>query len=137
MTFPISNVYNEDCMIGMKRFEDKFFDLAIVDPDYGLGDKITNGGTWSAKYKKGQGNFGGKPTSEYWDELFRVSKNQIVWGGNYFVLPATRCFLVWRKLSISETFSMAMCEYAWTSFDQNAKYYECIPEKGDRWHDGN
>ena len=57
--------------------------------------------------------------------MFRVSKNQIIWGGNYFELPATRCFIVWRK-PIPENFSMAMCEYAWTSFNANAKVFEGI-----------
>lgn len=63
------------------------------------------------------------PPQEYFDELFRVSKNQIIWGGNYFSLPPTRCFLVWRK-PISENFTMAMCEYAWTSFNANAKCFD-------------
>ena len=73
---------------------------------------------------------------EYFDELFRVSRNQIIWGGNYFNLPPTRCFVIWRKLSISENFSMAMAEYAWTSFKTNAKVFECAPQgkKGDRFH---
>lgn len=68
------------------------------------------------------------PGKEYFDELFRISRNQIIWGGNYFPLPPTRCFLVWRKLSISESFSMAMCEYAWTSFNENAKVFEYTPQ---------
>lgn len=68
------------------------------------------------------------PPIEYFSELARVSKNQIIWGGNYFSLPPTRCFLIWRKLSISENFSMAMCEYAWTSFNDNAKLFECAPQ---------
>lgn len=68
------------------------------------------------------------PPKEYFQELFRVSKNQIIWGGNYFALPPTRCFLIWRKLSISAKFSMAMAEYAWTSFNSNAKVYECVPQ---------
>ena len=70
------------------------------------------------------------PQQEFFDELFRVSKNQVIWGGNYFFLPPTRCFLVWRKLSISEKFSMAMCEYAWTSFKGNAKLFESVPQRG-------
>ena len=68
------------------------------------------------------------PPPEYFIELFRVSKNQIIWGGNYFALPPTRCFLVWRKLTISEKFTMAMCEYAWTSFNDNAKWIELAPQ---------
>lgn len=68
------------------------------------------------------------PEPEYFTELFRVSKNQIIWGGNYFALPPTRCFAIWRKLTISEKFSMAMCEYAWTSFNDNAKVFEAPPQ---------
>ena len=68
------------------------------------------------------------PEKEYFDEIFRVSRAQIIWGGNYFELPPTRCFLVWKKLTISESFSMAMAEYAWTNFDMNAKVFECAPQ---------
>lgn len=68
------------------------------------------------------------PEKEYFDEIFRVSRQQIIWGGNYFDLPPTRCFLVWRKLTISESFSMAMAEYAWTSFQSNAKVFDCAPQ---------
>ena len=64
------------------------------------------------------------PSQLFFDELFRVSKNQIIWGGNYFSLPPTRCFLVWKKTNIAEGFSMAMCEYAWTSFKGNAKVFD-------------
>ena len=64
------------------------------------------------------------PEKEYFTELFRISRNQIIWGGNYFDLPPTRCFLIWRKTNIPESFSMAMCEYAWTSFNGNAKMFE-------------
>lgn len=76
------------------------------------------------------------PEQSFFDELFRVSRNQIIWGGNYFNLPPTRCFLVWRKLTISENFSMAMAEYAWTSFNSNAKVYEHAPQDptGTRFH---
>ena len=68
------------------------------------------------------------PEREYFEQLFRVSRNQIIWGGNYFELPPTRCFVIWRKLSISENFSMAMCEYAWTSFNTNAKVFDYSPQ---------
>ena len=76
------------------------------------------------------------PGKEYFEQLFRVSRNQIIWGGNYFELPPTRCFLIWRKLTISEKFSMAMAEYAWTSFNTNAKVFEHVPQgkKGERFH---
>ena len=130
--------YNADCMEAMKEFPDKFFDLAIVDPPYGAG--FTEGGGckgWFSKYHQNaeEREISKKivawdiaPEHEYFDELFRVSRNQIIWGGNYFKLPPTRCFVVWRKLSISESFSMAMAEYAWTSFQSNAKVFECAPQ---------
>jgi site-specific DNA-methyltransferase (adenine-specific) len=86
------------------------------------------GGTWASKYGKKCQHWDIAPPEEYFTELFRVSKNQIIWGGNYFGLPPTRCFVVWRKLTISEEFSMAMCEYAWTSFNDNAKWFECAPQ---------
>ena len=86
------------------------------------------GGTWAEKYGKKIIAWDVAPGKEVFDELFRVSRNSVIWGGNYFDLPPTRCFLVWRKLSISESFSMAMAEYAWTSFNANAKVFECAPQ---------
>jgi site-specific DNA-methyltransferase (adenine-specific) len=117
-----ATIYNMDCMELLKATPDKFYDLAIVDPDFGLNDKLTNGGTWASKYKKGDGNLGGIPNNEYFNNLFRVSKNQIIWGGNYFALPANRAFIIWDKVSHMPT--MADCEYAWLSFDSNAKIYK-------------
>lgn len=119
---PSSNVYLGDCIEGMKAFPDKQFDLAVVDPPYGIGDeKLTQGGTWANKYKKGDAAWDIKPTAEYWNELFRVSKNQIVWGANYFMneLPPSRGFIIWDKIAHLPT--MADCEFAWVSFDTNAK----------------
>ena len=86
------------------------------------------GGTWATKYGKKIISWDVAPEREYFEELFRISRNQIIWGGNYFELPPTRCFLIWRKLTISESFSMAMAEYAWTSFNSNAKVFECAPQ---------
>jgi site-specific DNA-methyltransferase (adenine-specific) len=68
------------------------------------------------------------PPLEWFRELFRVSKNQIIWGGNNFPLPPTKCFIVWDKVNITENFSMAMCEYAWTSFNDNAKIFRFVPQ---------
>jgi site-specific DNA-methyltransferase (adenine-specific) len=120
---PISEVYLMDCVAGMKEYPDKFFDLAICDPPYGIGDeKLTSGGTWAKKYKKGEASWDVRPPDEYFLELFRVSKNQIIWGGNYFSeLPECRCFLIWDKVTYMNT--MADCEFAWTSFDKNAKIF--------------
>jgi site-specific DNA-methyltransferase (adenine-specific) len=92
------------------------------------------GGTWAEKYGSKVKHWDIAPDETYFNELARVSKNQIIWGGNYFPLPATRCFLVWRKLTISEGFTMAMCEYAWTSFNENAKWIEIAPQDSKRFH---
>ena len=112
-----------DCMSYMKSLPDKCIDLAVCDPDFGLDEKISKGGTWAAKYKGFDGALGGKPTQEYFNELFRVSKNQIIWGGNYFIdmLYPTRCFIIWDKKARMDT--LADCEMAWTSFDKNAKIF--------------
>lgn len=79
------------------------------------------GGKWAAKYGKKIVSWDYAPGEDYFQELFRISKNQIIWGGNYFNLPPNRCFLVWRKTNIPENFSMAMAEYAWCSYNDNAK----------------
>lgn len=89
-------------------------------------------GGWSTKNGRNLGNEIRKkivawdiaPGKEYFDELFRISRNQIIWGGNYFELPASRGFLIWRKTNVPEKFSMAMAEYAWMSFQQNAKVFD-------------
>jgi site-specific DNA-methyltransferase (adenine-specific) len=112
-------ITNEDNMALMARYPDKYFDLAIVDPPYGIGMDGGNVGY------KGFNNFEKKgwdntiPKDEYFLELFRVSKNQIVFGGNYFNLPPTRCFLVWDKGEGFYNRTYAECELAWTSFDKN------------------
>ena len=135
---PISIVENIDCVEGMKDFPDKFFDLAICDPPYGSqinGNNIERtGGTWQKKYGGKIKSWDIAPNEEYFTELFRVSKNIIIWGGNYFNLPPSNNFLIWRKLSISETFSMAMAEYAWTNIKGNAKVFEFAPQDKTRFH---
>jgi site-specific DNA-methyltransferase (adenine-specific) len=119
-----STVTQEDCMALMARYPDKYFDLAVVDPPFGLGEKLTNGGTWAAKYSKADSVWDKAPESNYFQQLFRVSKNQIIWGGNYFALPSTRCFLIWDKVAHMDT--LADCEFAWTSFDRNAKIFKHV-----------
>ena len=96
----------------------------------------TEGGGWARRYNRREAEDGTlqriewdvAPPQEYFEQLFRVSKNQVIWGGNYFTLPPTRCFLIWRKLTISEDFTMAMAEYAWTNFNDNAKVFEFAPQ---------
>lgn len=130
VTFDNVTYIHGDCMDYMRSLPDNAFDLAVVDPPYSKagGNVGRTGGTWAAKYGTSIRNWDIAPSDEYFKELFRVSRNQIIWGGNYFNLPPTRCFLIWRKLSISENFTMAMAEYAWTSFDGNAKVFDCAPQ---------
>jgi len=123
-TVPCNVVYHEDCMEGLKRFPDNYFDLAVVDPPYGIGYAKRKSKTKTSKIQYTPKDWDNKtPNIEYWDELFRVSKNQIVWGGNYFELPTTRCFIVWDKCQ-PEGLDQAMCEMAWTSFNKSAKIYK-------------
>lgn len=139
-------MHNSDCLPAMRSMRFEEFDLAIVDPPYGINaTDMTMGGrkagtkaggksiTTAQRLRKNRLQSGGGvhkhkpiqnldsswdneiPTAEYWEELFRVSKNQIVFGGNYFGLPRTRGFIVWDKKMRLPTFSQ--CEYIWTSFD--------------------
>tara|TARA_R110000782_G_scaffold154502_1_gene246841 strand:- start:121 stop:702 length:582 start_codon:yes stop_codon:yes gene_type:complete len=122
----------------MARYEDNYFDLAIVDPPYGIGDKFKGGNSGKMNFnevvEKGWDNE--TPSKEYFNELKRVSKNQIIWGGNYFLdnLGNTRCFICWDK-KISEDFTLAMAELAWTSFDKLAKIFRMsVPKTGGKIH---
>lgn len=123
-----------DCMDYMRSLPDNAFDLAVVGPPYSNagGNVGRTGGTWAAKYGTSIRDWDIAPSDDYFKELFRISRNQIIWGGNYFNLPPTRCFLIWQK-HIPENFTMAMCEYAWTSFDANAKLfkYPSVGKKND------
>ena len=122
-------LYNADCMEVMKTFKDKQFDLAIVDPPYGIGaggktfinrntkneraEKFYKDNDWDKK----------RPPKKYFDELYRISKNQIIWGANYFVdiIKPSRCFVVWDKKTGANSY--ADCELAMTSFDANARVF--------------
>jgi site-specific DNA-methyltransferase (adenine-specific) len=121
-----------DCMDFMKDVPDKAFDLALVDPPYGIGMDGGNVGY------KGDNNFEKKewdnaiPNKEYFDELRRVSINQIIWGGNYFPLPPSRGFIIWDKGEGFYNRTYAECEFAWTSFNRNAKIFKWDPlARGD------
>lgn len=119
-------IYNVDCLPAMKEMPDKAFDLAIVDPPYGDTCNIQSGGGSHTKsqvrfhqaYSEDKKEWNRVPGPEYFAELFRVSRNQIIWGGNYFPVPPCRCFIMWDKIRAVENFSQV--EYAWTSFDSPA-----------------
>jgi site-specific DNA-methyltransferase (adenine-specific) len=126
---PLSVVYLDDCVQGLKRFADNYFDLAIVDPPYGIGMSKINKWSTSKKclaksnnYKKGDWD-NNIPDEEYFLELFRVSRNQIIWGGNYYahLLPASPAWIVWDKEN--DGTKTADCEMAWTSFESAARIF--------------
>ena len=132
-----SRVILGDCIEGMKHFPDKWFDLAVVDPPYGIGASGGFGHYWdSTKGKaanKGVRNIKKQwdnetPFLEYFTELFRVSKNQIIWGGNYFTdkLPISRCWLCYDKKQ-PENNSFGKFELAWTSFNKIPLKFEFYP----------
>ena len=112
---------NCDCMEYMAGIEDNAFELAIVDPPYGIG---ISGNPVRQQHKKKQWDEA-IPDAEYFDELKRVSENRIIWGGNYFLdyLGATQGFLIWDKVQPHD-FSLAMCEFAWSSFQSPAKIFK-------------
>lgn len=116
-------ITNEDNMKLMARYEDNHFDLAIVDPPYGYGDKKTD--ILNFRQKEQHRDWNVAPNEEYFKELFRVSKNQIIWGGNYFPFIwgfGGRGFIYWHKGNPVSNFADG--ELAWSSFDKNAKQYD-------------
>ena len=120
---PISTVECCDCMDFMAKFPDKFFDLAIVDPPYGMDfGKTQTGKGWIVRKSKDWDKT--TPTKEYFIELSRVSKNQIIWGGNYMAehLPPSRGWVFWDKGQ--RKFSLADGELAWTSFDRALRVFD-------------
>jgi site-specific DNA-methyltransferase (adenine-specific) len=132
----LNRLYNMDCMEGMRQFPDKYFELAIVDPPYGIGaSDYKRGGTQYGNSKAKCKVYASKdwdksaPSAEYFDELFRVSKNQIIWGANHFIsrIPYdSSCWVVWDKVNGDNGY--ADCELAWTSFKSAVRQYTY------RWH---
>lgn len=104
----------------LRRTPDKFYEIALVDPPYGIG--ISSNPVRQQHKKKEWDN--SIPNKEYFDELFRVSKNQIIWGGNYFFdyLSNSQGFIIWDKKQ-PENFSLAMCEFAYSSIQSPAKIF--------------
>lgn len=151
--------YNVDCMNGMREYPDKHFDLAVVDPPYGIGcmsmtytkegkhrEKYGTQAAMKRDYSK-QSEWDLRPSTEYFQELFRISKAQIVWGGNYFsdILPPSKGFIVWdKRVSDSMRNDFADCEYAWLSpglgvarvfrFVWNGMIQGNMKNKEDRFH---
>ena len=113
-------ITNEDNMQLMARYEDNHFDLAIVDPPYGINaSEMTMGSGKNKKYKKGKKWDNETPNLEYFKELQRITKNQIIWGGNYFAdkLKPSRCYIFWDK-GINGDCDFADGELAWCSFNK-------------------
>jgi len=136
-------ITNEDNMLLMARYPDNYFDLAIVDPPYGIdAGKMTMGIGNTPKASKAKNrkwkakNWDNSiPSDEYFKELFRVSKNQIIWGGNYFNLGVCNKFIIWDK-EIPKGLSFSDCEYAWTSFSGSNKIfrYSAYLNKSEKFH---
>ena len=130
-------ITNEDNMQLMARYEDNHFDLAIVDPPYGLGDKTTKGGcdrNSQVKFKEHSWD-NEIPTDEYFKQLFRVSKKQIIWGGNYFPYiwkKGCRGLITWDKMVYIPT--MSQIEYAWYSEDRLPKLVKINNNDSNRLH---
>jgi site-specific DNA-methyltransferase (adenine-specific) len=127
----LNQLYNMDCLEAMKQFPDKYFELAIVDPPYGIGaSNYTRGGTQHGKSLATCKEYGSKdwdksaPQKEYFDELIRVSKNQVIWGANHFIslIPFnSACWIVWDKVNGDNGY--ADCDLAWTSFKSAVRQY--------------
>jgi site-specific DNA-methyltransferase (adenine-specific) len=121
----MNKLYNQDCMEALKLMEDNQFDLAIVDPPYGI-KNMTAGGRGTDGWTKWEDKKWDSaiPDKDYFDELRRVSKNTIIWGGNYFanLLPNSKCWLMWDKGQ--RNFSLADGELAWTSFDKSVRVFD-------------
>lgn len=144
---PRIEMLNVDCIEYMKTLKDNEFDLACCDPPFGIfgkkkscpmnwskiSSKEGSGGTWASKYGKKAKSWDVAPDDFYFTELRRVSENQIIWGANHFGI-ATDNFIVWRKLTISESFTMGMCEFASVSNPGNPKVFSFQPQDKNRFH---
>ena len=127
----------EDCMKGMARYPDKYFDLAIVDPPYGIGEdgrksqsRMVGSGKWKnpgATKHKAKSWDDTPMNGVYFEELMRVSKNQIIWGANHFIskIPFdSSCWLVWKKNGQNPNCDFADCELSWTSFKTAVRHFD-------------
>jgi site-specific DNA-methyltransferase (adenine-specific) len=124
--------FNMDCMEFMKDVPDKFYDLAIVDPPYGIDRNGMNMGNsvFNQDNKKWDKE---TPSNEFFTELFRISKNQIIWGGNYFELPTSQYFAIWDKGETMYGRDFAECEYAWVR-SGGTRIFKKGPNQPERIH---
>jgi len=133
----INQVIQADCLEVMKELPDNCIDLVLTDPPYGIG-RVWQGGKGSgwlnARREATKRNEwdSSPPDKRVFDEIFRISRNQIIWGGNYFGLPTSRCWLVWNKPE--RNFTLAEAELAWTSFDKVIRVYDCHRSDQNRQH---
>lgn len=133
---PINQIIQGDCLEILKTWPDRCVDLIVTDPPYGLDKKLSSGGG-AHKFAKFRLGYAGQEwdklvTDEYWEEIFRVSANQIVCGANYYSFPPTRCPICWDKKQMLPTFSR--WEYIWTSFSRPSKLYEIRNGEDERCH---
>jgi site-specific DNA-methyltransferase (adenine-specific) len=126
------NFFNVDCLDFMKYVPDKHYDLAIVDPPYGIDRNGMNMGNsvFNTDDKKWDNEI---PKPQYFSQIFRVSKNQIIWGGNYFPLPQSQYFAIWDKGETMYGRDFAECEYAWVR-SGGTRIYKHSPNQPERIH---
>lgn len=134
--------YNMDCLAAMREMPDNAFALAVCDPPYGINVAQFNMGAGKGKrWSKIENRQwtpkdwdSSPPTAEWFSELFRVSENQIIFGGNYFNLPPCKCFLIWDKGEGLYGRSFSECEFAWTSLSDTARIFKYSPVDKNRFH---
>jgi len=130
----LNKIHHADCLSFMKQLPDKCVDLILTDPPYR--DESENQPTKDMRSNGSMRNFGGKLNKAQLNEMLRISKNQIIWGANNFELPPYKGFLVWKKLTISEGFTMSMAEIAYLSegLGTVSKIYEFHPQNPEKIH---
>ena len=121
-----------DCMEAMKSFPDGFFDLCVIDPPYGIDRNCMNMG--NSVFNKDNKTWDKEiPKADFFEELFRISKNQVIWGGNYFPLPQSQYFAIWDKGETMYGRDFAECEYAWVR-SGGTRIFKKSPNQPERIH---
>ena len=130
----INKIHNQDCLEAMKLMQDNEFDLAIVDPPYGIDVTKMNMGSRKRAAKDKEKNWDNAiPSQDYFNQLFRISKNQIIWGGNYFKLPVSQYFAIWDKGETMYGRDFAEAEFAWVK-KGGTRIFKKNPNQLDRIH---